>query len=195
MRVYYDCEFLEDGRTIQPISIGMVAEDGRELYLVNQGIEWTGEKGSLYDRICGNKWLMANVVPHLPVTQCVQPGLAHNDKGSFSLDSKDNRIVPLRFIRNAVREFVQASAPVELWGYYSAYDHVLLAQLYGRMIDLPPGFPMWTNDVQQLAAELELEGMLPAQDASKAHNALEDARWTAEAHTFLVLRAAKMGRL
>lgn len=194
MRIYFDCEFLEDGRTIEPISIGMVREDGAELYLVNQDIEWTGEKGSLYDRICGNKWLMENVVPHLPVTQVVQPGPAHNAKGSFNLDTKDNRIVPLRYIRNAVREFVQGAAPVELWGYYSAYDHVLLAQLFGRMIDLPSGFPMWTNDVQQLAASLGLDNSLPTQTGT-VHNALEDARWTAEAHTFLVLRMAKAGRL
>lgn len=34
MRIYYDCEFLEDGNTIDLISMGMVAEDGRELYAV-----------------------------------------------------------------------------------------------------------------------------------------------------------------
>ena len=30
----YDFEFLEDGSTIEPISIGMVCEDGREYYAV-----------------------------------------------------------------------------------------------------------------------------------------------------------------
>lgn len=28
MRFFYDCEFLEDGRTIELISIGIVCEDG-----------------------------------------------------------------------------------------------------------------------------------------------------------------------
>ena len=50
MKIFYDTEFIENGRTIELISIGMVAEDGRELYLVNQGIE----TGQLYDDIRNN---------------------------------------------------------------------------------------------------------------------------------------------
>lgn len=33
MHYFFDTEFVEDGSTIMPISIGIVAEDGRELYL------------------------------------------------------------------------------------------------------------------------------------------------------------------
>ncbi|WP_405559084.1 3'-5' exoribonuclease [Streptomyces canus] len=32
----YDLEFLEDGRTIELISIGMVCDDGRQYYAVNR---------------------------------------------------------------------------------------------------------------------------------------------------------------
>ena len=35
-RLEADLEFLEDGRTIELISIGMVADDGREYYAVNR---------------------------------------------------------------------------------------------------------------------------------------------------------------
>ncbi len=34
-RYFYDCEFIEDGRTIDLVSIGVVAEDGREFYAVS----------------------------------------------------------------------------------------------------------------------------------------------------------------
>src|SRR4051812_11038169 len=34
MKYFYDTEFLEDGQTIELISIGIVAEDGREYYAV-----------------------------------------------------------------------------------------------------------------------------------------------------------------
>ncbi len=34
MKIFYDAEFIEDGVTIDLISIAMVAEDGRELYAV-----------------------------------------------------------------------------------------------------------------------------------------------------------------
>lgn len=35
MRYFFDTEFYEDGKTIDLVSIGIVAEDGRELYAVN----------------------------------------------------------------------------------------------------------------------------------------------------------------
>ena len=40
MRYFYDTEFLEDGETIDLISIGIVAEDGREYYAVNLNADW-----------------------------------------------------------------------------------------------------------------------------------------------------------
>ncbi|MGH8862698.1 MAG: polyadenylate-specific 3'-exoribonuclease AS, partial [Jatrophihabitantaceae bacterium] len=35
MRFFYDCEFIEDGRTIELVSIGVVDESGREFYAVS----------------------------------------------------------------------------------------------------------------------------------------------------------------
>ena len=39
---------------------------------------------------------------------------------------------------------------IELYGYYSAYDHCCLCWLFGKMIDLPPGMPMYTKDLKQI---------------------------------------------
>jgi len=39
--------------------------------------------------------------------------------------------------------------PVEFYGYYSDYDHVVLCWLFGKMINLPKGFPMYTIDLKQ----------------------------------------------
>lgn len=157
MRYWYDCEFLEDGKTIAPISIGIVAEDGREYYAVNNDAP--------FDRVRVHAWLMANVVPNLgPLSQWL----------------------PLATIREEVRHFfLGRNEHVELWGYYSSYDHILLSQLFGRMIDRPKGLPMWTNDVQQVAYELGLEASLPAQPGD-LHNALADARWTRDAWVYLM---------
>lgn len=82
--------------------------------------------------------------------------------------------MPLRMIRNQVREFIQATPDPELWAWYAAYDHVALAQLFGRMIDLPDGVPMWTNDLKQEAERLG-NPQMPEQ-AEGHHNALSDAR-------------------
>ena len=48
---------------------------------------------------------------------------------------------------------------IELYGYYSAYDHVALCWLFGKMIDLPTGFPMYTIDLKQELDSLAKIGM------------------------------------
>ncbi|TWH05595.1 uncharacterized protein DUF5051, partial [Rhodococcus rhodochrous J45] len=55
MKYFYDTEFLENGSTIDLISIGIVAEDGREYYAVNSDMD--------HDRIAHDEWLCKNVVP------------------------------------------------------------------------------------------------------------------------------------
>jgi hypothetical protein len=167
MRYFYDTEFLEDGRTIELISIGIVAEDGRELYLVNRDAPWK--------RIKKHEWLMANVVPKLP-----QP---HGDwinqmPKRWLIDFWDPNVRGRGAVARRVRDFLlnplHVKGPVELWADYGAYDHVALCQLFGRMIDLPDGVPMFTNDFQQ-AWRVAGRPELPKQEAG-AHNALEDAR-------------------
>lgn len=175
-RIFYDTEFLEDGKTIELISIGLVTEDGRELYAVNEDIS----KDPLRDRICGHQWLMENVIPHLPLVRG-GPEKGHGRlsvsttyRGFFNLDMRSNTVMPLRMIRNAVRDFILDTSDPQLWAWYGAYDHVVLAQLFGPMINLPDGIPMWTNDLRQECARLG-DPALPEQPAGE-HNALADAR-------------------
>ena len=160
MKYFYDTEFLEDGRTIELISIGIVAEDGRELYLINRDAPW--------GRIQKDPWLMENVVSQLP--KAYGDWRNHVPKSwPFDLNQAENRTL----IACLVREFL-AGPDVELWADYAAYDHVVLAQLWGKMINLPDGVPMFTNDLQQ-AWRAAGRPELPEQTAG-AHNALEDAR-------------------
>lgn len=80
---------------------------------------------------------------------------------------------------------------IDFYGYYSAYDHVLLCSLYGRMIDLPKGFPMYTIDLKQMLDEIAGPNVkvmkqnpeFPQQ--SNVHNALDDARWNKRLYRFL----------
>lgn len=167
MRVFYDTEFLEDGRTIELISIGMVAEDGRELYLVNRDAPWR--------RIKKDEWLMANVVPKLP--QPHGDWINHMPK-RWPIDFHSPAVRDKAAIRDAVQSFLLGNpatcADIELWADYAAYDHVVLAQLFGRMIYLPPGVPMFTHDLRQELRRLG-DPPMPEQPAG-LHNALDDAR-------------------
>lgn len=163
MRFFYDTEFLEDGKTIELISIGIVAEDGSEYYAVNRDAPWR--------RIRKHEWLMANVVPGLPHGA----GDWRNQMPRrWLVDFWDPRVKRRARIAAEVRDFLLGRDQPELWAWYGAYDHVALAQLWGRMIDLPEGIPMWTNDLRQEVARVG-DPQMP-QQAAGIHNALADAR-------------------
>lgn len=182
MTIYcYDTEFLEDGNTIELISIGIVCEDGREYYAVNADtpIDLIKKPGP------GHDWLVRNVLPHLPLynLNLLDKYIAHphhvHPAPSISLvdiDRTNSVVKPKWVIANEVRDFLLADGEPELWAYYAAYDHVALAQLWGRMAELPKGIPMYTHDLRQ---EMDRLG-IPSAAVPKpenAHNALADARW------------------
>lgn len=57
MKIFFDTEFIEDGETILPLSIGMVREDGQTYYAE---FELSEE-----DRANANDWVRDNVFPYL----------------------------------------------------------------------------------------------------------------------------------
>jgi 3' exoribonuclease, RNase T-like len=157
LRFYFDTEFIEDGHTIDLISIGMVCEDGREYYAVNM-------EARLHR---AGQWVRTNVLPHLP-------------------SYRESFWKPRTAIATGVRNFVLGvndPPKVELWGYYCDYDWVALCQLFGTMIDLPKGFPMFAMDLKQLSV-MRGSPKHPPQ-CSQEHHALADARWNRELHKFL----------
>ena len=200
MRYYLDCEFIEDGKTIDLISIGIVAEDGRELYM--QSVEFTIDKA--------NAWVRENVIMHLdPCPHIMIPdrslyslgtlygAQSQHKQGQCTFEDPSKGIIgantdcPWRTREQIKREILHFMNPEqygkpELIGYYSAYDHVAFCQLFGTMMDLPKGFPMLTYDLRQW---LDLHGMGGVhQPDDSVHNALADARWVAETYDSLVER-------
>ncbi|MCT7369431.1 3'-5' exoribonuclease [Mycolicibacterium llatzerense] len=178
MTVYcYDTEFLEDGSTIELISIGIVCEDGREYYAVNSEMD--------VDRIKRSDWLMANVWPHLPLRGRRDSAYPASRSDGY-LDRSSTLVKPKWVIANEVREFIVGAIAdrdeavpedelPELWAYYGAYDHIALMQLWGQMINHPRFMPMWTHDLMQLIEPLA--GFDKPAQSGDEHNALADARW------------------
>lgn len=172
MRYFYDFEFLEDGHTIEPISIGIRAEDGREYYAVFEDAPWL--------RILEHEWLMANVVPSLPL---LPPDQWFKNRAYADILDGSNPAVKVKMqVAREVREFFLADGlgdtrrVRELWAWYSAHDHVALCQLWGRMVgDVPDCVPHFTRDIKSEAVRLGVS-KLPAQPEG-AHNALADARY------------------
>lgn len=163
---FYDFEFNENGKTIEPLSLGIVSNDHRELY-----IEYQFDAAKLEH---DNPWVWKNVVPLL---RC---------------DPRDRLTVVEA--REAILHFLgwkpswARNPPVprpEFWGYFADYDHVLWCQHFGKMIDLPPGLPMLTMDLQQLHIHLGSPAHLRPASSPEQHNALEDARWNQRFHANL----------
>lgn len=175
-KYFYDTEFLEDGSTIELISIGIVCEDGREYYAVNSDMH-TG-------RVFEDRWLRENVWIHLPIAW-------KDGKPTSFIDLRSPVVKPKWVIANEVRAFMLDRVDLtigptmylpELWAYYGAYDHVALAQLWGKMIDLPEGIPMWTHELMQLFEESWITEKPPQ---ANEHNALADARWNKELYDMI----------
>lgn len=163
MKVFHDWEFLEENNSVYPISVGMVREDGAELYYEFIEAPW--------GKIVKHDWLMANVLPALSVGH--RAAIVSGEGTEIVKSTLAIRIKVYDFLAEAA----QTSA-LELWGWYSAYDHVCLAQLFGRMVDLPEFVPMWTNDIRQELHSRNTKVRIPdlREPGEIVHNALDDAR-------------------
>jgi len=163
-RYFYDCEFIEDGRTIDLVSIGVVDEHGREFYAIS----------TEFDPTPALPWVRRNVLDRLP-----SPGHpAWRSRERIRDDLYAFLVEPLRREESAAgsgnsSERTRPNYEIELWAWYGAYDHVVLAQLWGRMPDLPREIPRFTKDLRQLWDE---RGRPPLPPSTQRHDALIDAR-------------------
>src|SRR6266542_2866502 len=174
MDVHDDTEFLERPASfISPISIGMVRADGNEYYAEYADMPTL--------EIARNDWLMENVMPSIPHVEFTShiTGMGTPVK-DFRLTGPNAK--PTWQIRQEILDFLSDIWP-NFWAWYGAYDHVILCQTFGRMIDLPAKFPMFTSDIKQLVKQVGNPDM-PEQPEGK-HNALEDARFNVVRHNFL----------
>jgi hypothetical protein len=146
MRYFYDCEFIEDGRTIEFVSIGVVDETGREFYAVS----------SEFDPSRAIDWVRQNVLDKLP-------------------SPADPAWRPLARIREDLLAFLtEPGDSIEMWAWMAAYDHVTLAQLWGDMRALPRVIPRFTHELRQKWEDAG-RPRLPAAPQDQ-HDALADAR-------------------
>lgn len=147
MKMFIDFEFIDDSRELTPLSLGIASEDGRTYYA-----EWAWSAREI--DAMADPWVKENVVPHL----------GHNS------EAIKNRAD----IAAEVVEFVGENP--EFWGYFCAYDWVLLCQMYGKMIQLPKGWPMYCRDLKQLMKDREID-RAQLSDPVTGHHALSDAMW------------------
>lgn len=240
MNYYLDTEFIEDftrpvfGRPkhyTELISIGIVAEDGREYYAVSKDfdlkhiwnkynllgpLEFGGEPEKEYwlrDNVLRPIWndLRQNISgDHRLYTSAWELFTYKNLKQLITWYGKTNKQIAAEIqcftaelpclgfgaeqsgdvSRNAKER--NARGNIDFYAYYADYDWVLFCSLFGRMLDLPKGYPMYCRDLKQTMAELELtrdwkDKYVPGDNK---HNALTDAHWNRKLHEALKAEAA-----
>jgi len=209
MRYWLDTEFDEkklfqsassnlEMMTIDLISIGIVAEDGRELYL----------QSSRFSPQIVSDWVRDNVLPHLSLCPHAKyysehtvfgDHIYHFERGQCTFEEKAKGITGFSGVKMPDAYLIGAHADCywrtkeqiknelvafmdtekygypELVGWCSAYDFVVFCQLWGTMMDVPRFIPHYMQDIQSLLDKESItDDMLPEQEG-QAHNALADA--------------------
>jgi hypothetical protein len=194
MRYFLDTEFVEDGVTIDLISIGIIAEDGREFYYINEE----------FDPTKASQWVVDNVLSKLPkgplglnmerkakfynwfnrknkcwvppTLKAIYPYCSHQQQQDAML------WVTKKEIANRIKDFIGDDKQPEFWAAWASYDWVVFCQLFGTMMDLPEGYPYYCNDIIQWLNQLGLPREYLPPSPSDEHNALADARWVRDSY-------------
>jgi len=145
-RYFYDTEFIEDGTTIDLVSIGVVDETGREFYAVS----------TEFDPAKAIPWVRHNVLDKLP---------SPADKAWLSRE---------QIRADLLAYLTEPREPIQLWAWYAAYDHVALCQLWGAMPTLPREIPRFTHELRQRWTDAGRPPLPDA--PQDQHDALADAR-------------------
>lgn len=201
MKYFLDTEFLEGTQktwlghtkpTIDLISIGLVAEDGREYYAISKDFNLK-EAWNRYDikKLEGTYnptntntgytqkvyWIRDNVL--LPIYQDKVHGDVRNHitftysnmKWLISRYGKTNKQIAKEIVdfinsepvkqtgtSHTVSQLTEESVNImkrgylepEFYAYYASYDWVAFCWLFGKMIELPKGFPMFPIDIKPM---------------------------------------------
>jgi hypothetical protein len=165
MKLFFDFEFTGLKQSAQPISLGIVSEDGYEFYA----------EFSEVDLLAADGWIKENVVPGLKFSKHVLTEF-HVDYRVKAHRSEVTRMLVqwLEWLR------IGPGEKFEMWGDCLAYDWVLFCELFGGATNLPDAIYYIPFD---LATAFLLVGVDP--DISRElysglsgtkHNALDDAQ-------------------
>ena len=121
----------------------------------------------------------------------IAEGILHFTHGVYTKDS------------NGIGTGLIKDTNPQFYAYFADYDWVVFCWLFGRMIDLPKGFPMYCIDLQQESDRIynlekekyiknggrnfinKMSNHLDYPKQTNEHNALADARWNYELYKFL----------
>lgn len=168
MRYWLDTEFV--AQTLDLISIGVVAEDGREYYAQSVEADWPSADGWVQEHVIAK---LADCTGDAKYVSNLWRQRQLHANGRCQDDCPWDRNA---HIANVLRDFCDPErfGSPEFWTDCGAFDFVIVSHLFGDFSQWPSGWPYYFNDLQQWVMMLGNPG-LPVQ-ASGEHQALEDAR-------------------
>ena len=156
------------------MSIGIVAEDGSTFYA----------ECTTFDERNADEWVWENVLGKLSFWGKLPQKSRHAH--SFQASCKGETIHyevfgSPKYIKEMLMQFfAEDNSSPQFYAYYADYDWVVFCRIFGRMTDLPKGFPMFCIDLKQMMWERCLDEDWKREnhpDPSNEHNALADAEW------------------
>jgi hypothetical protein len=154
MAVYtIDFEFIEDNFYLEIISIGIVSEDGRELYRCLLHSDYSE----------ASSWVKDNVIPHLPKEDAID-GLG------------DAIWVRLEDLAHEINHFFKDDEHPIIYADYGGFDYVCFCWVFGSMMKLPSKFEMFFRELRVSCIELGIKDSDVPQIGT-LHSAIDDAKW------------------
>lgn len=171
MNYFFDTEFIEHAGGVELVSIGIVNEQGARFY--RESIDFNPE--------LADEWVRKNVFGKLNYNPFDKE---HRIEGYANGVLASNKTIAEHILK-----FVGDDQEPVFYAYYGAYDWVVFARLFGRLIDKPEHFPMYVMDIKQMMHERGLtkewkQEVCP--DPEGSHNALEDAMWNRDLFNAIV---------
>ncbi len=162
MKYFLDTEFIEGfhkplfGKKrhfIDLISIGIVCEDGRTYYAVS----------SEFNPKNADDWVRKNVILpcYMDIVYVDSRNIVNENNFHIHFGKSNNQIAfevkkffgyKPELTDYGSDEFTDDNN-IEVYAYYADYDWVVFCSLFGRMIDLPKGMPMYCKDLKQILDE------------------------------------------
>lgn len=223
----FGIQLWETKPTIDLISIGIITEDERhEYYAISKDFN-IEEAWYRYDQKSGEPkiyWIRDNIL--LPIhneLSEIEGGLYFTISNFRCLIKKYGKTIkeiradildfvyfafnPIQKIENPYKVALE-NCQMEWLAYYGSYDWVVFCWIFGKMIDLPKGFPMYQTDLKQMFEAAMDETFLwhtnqghdltreflvkSAKDHpnyprnSNEHNALDDAKWNRNLYKYIL---------
>lgn len=183
MKYYFDTEFAEGRGTLKLISIGIVDDKGGSYYAEN----------SCFDVRDANDWVKENVIPNLKWHENLKSTKGFNNvsnQGVVGGGRKYEVYGTPEVILDSLKDYLELTDPSigidfkrEFYAYYGAYDWVALCSIFGTMVDLPAGMPMFCRDLKPM---LDDSTVSPPDNPENEHNALVDAKWNKELYEAII---------